>query len=145
MFQLRRKQLRAGWLSLTVLLVTLYVYQIFPHEHCEPEQTHHHSEHHDTPSPHAHHPHHDDRDLTDETDQPWPSHHHDLAQHVDSPLLRTSPKEVDHKPAPVVAAERLLPESEDDSNQTNWADDETGVADTIPILPLDSRGPPASC
>ncbi len=142
MLSVRKKRTRAGWLYLSVVVLVLYVCQIIPHDHSETGQADHYSEHHGVPIPQGHHSHSHDLEIEDETGQPWPAHHHDLTQHVDSHFLRTLSHGLNINPEFALQVVQLRPISDDDSTPARWSDIDIWVPDTIPGFPLDSRAPP---
>jgi hypothetical protein len=144
MRSLPRKPVRSSWLYVTVVvLVCLFVCQIIPHDHSGAESADHRSEHHEAPVPHSHHSHSHDDDTGGESNTPWSAHHHDLTQHVDPHFLRTLSQDHDIDNDSALRIAELHPVIESDPVRTRWSDVDAWVPETIPILPLDSRAPPA--
>lgn len=139
----RNKQVRTSWLCLAAVpLVLLYISQIVPHDHSESQHADHHSEHHHSQIPDTHHSRPHNHDPKDESDQPLPVHHHDLAQHVDSHFFRAQSPKLDISPEFTVLFAQFPPIVENKPLRVKWRDFDAWVSKIIPISPLDSRAPP---
>jgi len=138
-----RKLTCTGWLYLAVILLVLYVGQTYPHDHSVPGHAADHTEHHDTPIPHTHHSHSHDHGTGDDAGEPWQPHHHHISQHVDSHSLPAASHGLSDDPeqSPLIAL--LVSTADADKTGAIWIDVDIWPPETIPILSLVPRAPPA--
>ena len=141
MASITMKRARAGCRNFAAVMLILYFYQTFPHDHSEFECSDHqidfssiHEAHHSTPC--------ELNEHMDGTDCPCPMHQHDLALHIDSHLPRAKSHDMRMDGGQAVQAERSSPEYDDTSVQARLNDLEISIPESVPIAPLRARSPP---
>jgi hypothetical protein len=126
------------WLDLALILPFLYVCQIVPHAHAEAVDL----ESHTVPHAHGDHSHSAVHHEEEPDGLPKPTHHHDIAQHLDPHFLRILSKELKTAPDDEVLIVQSNCICEDEMIWASWDYDDKWVLDSIPTSSLDSRAPP---
>jgi len=137
---------RATWLGLATILIMAYIGQIIPHNHpypghAEPRPEPNRHEHH---AHHKNHSHHADGESQDSQD-PHESahHHHDLSGHLDTHFLRSFTHDSNPGPDVSLQAVQVHGVRDREPDRADWLELDLWMPASIPIFPLDSRGPPA--
>jgi hypothetical protein len=149
MMWLRQYRRRASWLGLAAVLLLAYTGQIIPHDHPDPghaeplpEPDRH--EHHKNHSHNTHDAHSAGEETQDAQESPESAHHHhDLDGHLDTHFLRIFTHALNSGPDVALTVIEIRGLRDREPDRANWLELDLWMPASIPIFPLDSRGPPA--